>query len=150
MEKNRNSLMLCFSAMLLWFLSAVAAGGGYLYTSCSPDKYFKGDNELRTGITVVLQNLVQYSSSDPGGTEINWEFQYPADDPHVYGVAFCGRPEPEECRWCLRRARKMLLHACYHSAGAEFRSDLCYMRFEFYNFHKRTNKIFAMKERGFR
>ncbi|CAI0554121.1 unnamed protein product [Linum tenue] len=135
MEKSRNSLMLCFSAMMLWFLSAAAAAAGYLYTlSCSPDKYFKGDNELRTGITVVLQNLVQYSS-DAGGPHLNWEFQYPADDPHVYGAAFCPWPEPEECGRCLRRARKTLLHECYHSAGAVFRSELCYMRFEFYSFH---------------
>ncbi|CAI0553771.1 unnamed protein product [Linum tenue] len=124
MEKSRNSLMLCFSAMLLWFLSAAAGAAGYLYTlSCSPDKYFKGDNELRTGITVVLQSLVQHSS-DPGGTEINWEFQYPAADPHVYGGSFCRLPEPEECGRCLRRARKTLLHECDHSAGAEFRSEV--------------------------
>ncbi|CAL1410327.1 unnamed protein product [Linum trigynum] len=134
MEKSRNSLMLRWSVLpLLWFLLPGFTVANNLHTlSCSPDMYFKGDRDLKAGITAVLQNLVQNTAaSNPLPTK----FQYPADDPHVYGAAFCRWPdEPEACGQCLRMARKIVLHGCYHRAGAEFHNKLCYLRFEFYNF----------------
>ncbi|CAL1408722.1 unnamed protein product [Linum trigynum] len=96
--------------------------------------YFRGDRDLKASIAVVLQNLIQATAA-PGGSEIQWGFHYPADDPHVYGASFCqSSDKPADCGRCLRMARNMLLHGCFHGAGAEFYSELCYLRFEFYNF----------------
>ncbi|CAL1380569.1 unnamed protein product [Linum trigynum] len=97
--------------------------------------YFKGDHDLKAQIKIVLQNLLEktnYAASKE--SDIRSTFEYPSYDPHVYGSAFCQRSKPEDCAQCLRTAKKMLLRGCYHNSGAEFYSELCFLRFEFYNF----------------
>ncbi|CAL1412312.1 unnamed protein product [Linum trigynum] len=69
-----------------------------------------------------------------GDSDIETKLQHPADKPRVYGAAFCEKSPPESCKHCLRAAKKELLHGCDHAAGAEFYSELCYLRFEIYNF----------------
>ncbi|CAI0561289.1 unnamed protein product [Linum tenue] len=100
---------------------------------CSDDKYFKGDHELKASIKAVLGQLLEQTTAS-GDSDIETKLQHPADKPRVYGAAFCEKSPPESCKHCLRAAKKELLHGCDHTAGAEFYSELCYLRFEIYNF----------------
>ncbi|CAL1380570.1 unnamed protein product [Linum trigynum] len=95
--------------------------------------YFKGDHELKANTKILLHDLLERTTASKD-SDIETKLQYPADKPHVYGAAFCQKSEPAACVACLKAAKRQLLRGCYHSAGAEFYSELCYLRYEIYNF----------------
>ncbi|CAN0839741.1 hypothetical protein LINGRAHAP2_LOCUS2655 [Linum grandiflorum] len=52
----------------------------------------------------------------------------------VYASSFCKQSPASECKHCLRVAKSKLLQECVHAVGAQFYSELCFLRFELYDF----------------
>ncbi|CAL1361736.1 unnamed protein product [Linum trigynum] len=119
--------------MSIQLCRVAVAGDDASASYCSDDKYFKGDHDLKASIKAVLGGLLEKTTAS-ADSDIESKMQHPADNPRVYGAAFCEKSPTEACAHCLRVAKKQLLRGCDHTAGAEFYSELCYLRFEIYNF----------------
>ncbi|CAN0877336.1 hypothetical protein LINGRAHAP2_LOCUS11826 [Linum grandiflorum] len=90
--------------------------------------------ELRRYVPRMLEQLHRITPDNSTNSAIKYGVAYPAENPVLYASSFCKQSSSSECGHCLRVAKRKLLHQCVHAIGGQVYSELCFLRFELYDF----------------
>ncbi|CAN1729069.1 hypothetical protein LINPERHAP1_LOCUS480 [Linum perenne] len=103
---------------------------------CNNNKYtIKDRPELKRNIPYALDQLQKSTPQKSTNSDIKYRITCPSsENPVVYASSFCKQSSSSECGHCLRVAKNKLLHQCLHAVGAQFYSELCFLRYELYDF----------------
>ncbi|CAN1164908.1 hypothetical protein LINPERPRIM_LOCUS33456 [Linum perenne] len=82
----------------------------------------------------LLEQLRKNTPDYATNSDIKYRLKYPQQNAMVYASSFCKKSSASECGHCLKLASKKLLHQCAYSLGAQVYSELCFMRYELYDF----------------